>query len=162
MPTKFKPFCYGLPQHREGVPEDNSNKSFFSGKERRHSILKHNTIMSTKTVMNADMVNINQETLFNKVKFPYVVSVEDLKHIYPYIKSLFCARKIPTFLGSWKVKKLYRELAKSDKRHRNSAVSGGLYNTISRNSSTEKHPRLSQLKSDRKDSSTKGNSKHVE
>ena len=51
--------------------------------------------MATKTVMDTDMVNINQETLFNKVPFPYVVPVEDLKHMPPYIKSLFCARKIP-------------------------------------------------------------------
>ena len=28
--------------------------------------------------MNTDMVNINQETLFNKVEFPYVVPAEDL------------------------------------------------------------------------------------
>ena len=41
------------------------------------------------------MVNINQETLFRKVEFPDVVPVDDLKHINPYIKSLFCARKIP-------------------------------------------------------------------
>ena len=45
--------------------------------------------METKTVMDTDMVNINQETLFKKVEFPYVVPVEDLKHIHPYIKSLF-------------------------------------------------------------------------
>ena len=68
--------------------------------------------MATKTVMDTDTVNINQETLFNKVKFPYVVTVEDLKHIHPYIKSLFCARKIPdvqlagrlkTFIENWKI-----------------------------------------------------------
>ena len=51
--------------------------------------------MATKTVMDTDMVNVNQETLPNKVQFPYVVPVEDLKHIHPYIKSLFCARKTP-------------------------------------------------------------------
>ena len=45
--------------------------------------------------MDTDTVNIKQETLFNKVEFPYVVPVENLKHIHPYIKSLFCARKIP-------------------------------------------------------------------
>ena len=68
--------------------------------------------MATKTVMDTDMVNINQETLFNKVQFPYVVPVEDLKHIHPYIKSLFCARKIPNvqlagrlknFIENWKI-----------------------------------------------------------
>ena len=51
--------------------------------------------MATKTVMDTDMVNVNQETLPNKVQFPYVVPVEDFKHIHPYIKSLFCARKTP-------------------------------------------------------------------
>ena len=50
--------------------------------------------MATKTVMNTDMVNINQDALFNVVEFSYVVPVEDLKHIHPYIRSLFCARKI--------------------------------------------------------------------
>ena len=68
--------------------------------------------MATKTVMDTDTVNINQKTLFNKVKFPNVVTVEDLKHINPYIKSLFCARKIPdvqlavrlkTFIENWKI-----------------------------------------------------------
>ena len=51
--------------------------------------------MTTKTVMDTDMVNVNQETLPNKVQFPYVVPVEDLKYIHPNIKSLFCARKTP-------------------------------------------------------------------
>ena len=31
--------------------------------------------------MDTDMVNIIKETLFNKVEFPDVVPVEDLKHI---------------------------------------------------------------------------------
>ena len=68
--------------------------------------------MATKTAMDANMVNINQETLFNKVESPDVVPVEDLKHTHPYIKSLFCARKIPnvqlagrlkTFIENWKI-----------------------------------------------------------
>ena len=40
--------------------------------------------MATKTVMDTDIVNINQETLFKEVEFPYVVPMEDLKHIHPY------------------------------------------------------------------------------
>ena len=44
--------------------------------------------------MATDMVNINQENLFSKVGFLYVVPVEDLKYIHTYIKILFCARKI--------------------------------------------------------------------
>ena len=50
--------------------------------------------MAIKTVMDTDMGNINQDALFNVVEFPFVVPVEDLKHIHPYIKRLFCARKI--------------------------------------------------------------------
>ena len=89
------PFAKAFPRLREGVSEGNNNKSFFSGKERRHSIRKNNSIMATKTVMDTDMVNINQKTLFIKVEFLCVVPAKDLKHIDPYIKSLFCARKIP-------------------------------------------------------------------
>ena len=62
--------------------------------------------------MDTDTVNINQETLLNKVQLPYVVPVEDLKHIHPYIKTLFCAREIPNvqlagtlknFMENWKI-----------------------------------------------------------
>ena len=35
--------------------------------------------MATKTAMDTDMVNIIKENLFNKVEFPDVVPVEDLK-----------------------------------------------------------------------------------
>ena len=38
--------------------------------------------MASKIAMNTDMVNKNQETLFSKVEFPYVVPLEDLKHIH--------------------------------------------------------------------------------
>ena len=87
--------------------------------------------------------------------------MEDLKHIHPCRKSLFRARN---FKGATrrKVEKLYRELENSDKQLRNFVVSGGLYNTISRNSSIEKHCKLSQFKSSRKDSSTEDNSRDVE
>ena len=109
--TKYKHFHHGLPQ-TPGILEDNNNKSFFSGKELSHNIQKNDTIMATKTGINTDMVRINWETLFNKVEFPYAVWVEDLKHMHPYIKSLFCARKIPdkqlavrwkTFTENWKI-----------------------------------------------------------
>ena len=109
--------------------------------------------------MDTDMVNINHETLLNKVEFPYVVPVEDLKHIHPYTKSLMCTRKIPNVQLAVGLTKLYRELESSDKRWRNSVVSSGLYNTISRNSSTEKHPTLLEIKSGRKDFSREGNSR---
>ena len=102
---KYKPFTTAFPRHQE-------DKSFFSGKEQRHSIKKSDTIMKIKTVMDTDIVNINQETLFNKVEFLYVVLVDDLKHIHPYIKSLFCAIKIPNvqlagrlknFIENWEI-----------------------------------------------------------
>ena len=114
--------------------------------------------MATKTVMDTNMVNINQKTLFNKVQFPCVVPVEDLKHIHPYIKELILCKKNSKCTVSKKVEKLYRELENPDKLHRNSVVSRGLYNTISRNSSKEKHPKLSQIKSGRKVSNTEENS----
>ena len=111
------------------------------------------------TAMDTNMVNINQETLFDKMEFSYVVPVEDLKHIYPYIKSLFCATKIPSvqlagrlknFIENWKILTNDTEIV---------IISGGLYKTISKHSSTEKYPKLSQIKSGRKDASTEGNSK---
>ena len=87
--------------------------------------------------------------------------MEDLKHIHPYIKSLFCARKIPNLQLAGRLKN-YEVLENSDKQHRNSVVSKRLYNTISQNFAKEKHPKLSQIKSGRKDSSTEGNSRDVE
>ena len=95
------------------------------------------------------MININQETLFSKTKFPYVVPVEDLSHT-SFCKKLILCKRISKCAISRKVKKFYRDLKKS-------GVSGGLYDIISRNSSTDKHPKLSQIKSERKDSSTEGN-----
>ena len=62
--------------------------------------------MATKTAMDTDMVNINQKNLFSKVGFPYVVLVEDLKHIHPYIKSLFCARIISNVQLAGRLKNL--------------------------------------------------------
>ena len=62
-------------------------------------------MMASKTAMDRDMVNINQETLFKKVEFPYVVPVEDLKQIHPYIKSLSCAGKIPNVQLAGRLKK---------------------------------------------------------
>ena len=55
--------------------------------------------------MNMDMVNTNQETLFNKEEFNHVLPVEDLKHTLPYIKSLFCVRKIPNVQLAGRLKK---------------------------------------------------------
>ena len=51
----------------------------------------------------------------------------------------------------------------SDKQQsRNSVVSGGLYNTISLNSSAEKHCKLSQIKSGGKNFRSEGNLRDVE
>ena len=138
--TKYKPFCHSLPQTLRRSFGMHQKKRLLLKKGTTARIRKNDTKMATKTVINTDMVNINQETLFKKVEFPYVVPVEDLKHINPYIKSLFkCA-------VSRKVKKIYRELENSDKRLRNSVVSGELYNTTSQNFSTDKHPKLSKIK----------------
>ena len=62
--------------------------------------------MTTKTAMDTDIVNTNQETLFNKVKFSYLVPLEDLKRKHPYIKSLFYARKIPNVQLAGRLKNL--------------------------------------------------------
>ena len=97
--TKWKPFRHGLPQ---------TPRRRFGGQQQQNLLLRKGT---TK-VMDTDTVNINQETLFNTVQFPYAVPVEDLKHIHPYIKSLFCAREIPSvqlagslknFIENWKI-----------------------------------------------------------
>ena len=62
--------------------------------------------------MDTDFVNINTENLLSKEEFLYVVPVEDLKHINPCIKSLYCVTKIPNvqlagrlkmFLENWKI-----------------------------------------------------------
>ena len=103
----------------------------------------------------------NKETLFNKVEFPYVVLVAHLKHTSLH-KELILCKKNSKCAVSRKVEKLYRELENSDKRHRNSVVSRGLYNGVSQNSSTEKHSKLSQIKLGRNDSSAERNSRDVE
>ena len=128
-----------LSRHREGVSEGSNNKSFLSGREQRHNIRKNGTTMATKTTTNTDMVKRNQETLFNKVELPYLVPVEYLERMHPYIKILFCARKIPYVRLAGRLNNF---IEISDKWHRNSVVNGGLCNTILWNSSTEKYPKL--------------------
>ena len=41
-------------------------------------------VAASTTAMDTDIVNINQVTLFNKVEYPYVVPIEDLKHMHTY------------------------------------------------------------------------------
>ena len=125
-------------------------KNFFSAREQRHNIQKNDTIMTTKTAMNTNIATINQETLFNKVGFPYVVPVEGLKHVHSYIKKPILCRKSSNCAVSRKFKQLYKKLESSAKRYRSSVVTGGLYNTISRNSSIGKQSKLSQIISGRK------------
>ena len=60
--------------------------------------------METKTAIKTDMVNINQEFLFNKVEFSYFVPAQDLKYIHLYIKILCCTRKIPNVQFSERLK----------------------------------------------------------
>ena len=93
--TKWKPFRHGLHQ---------TPRRRFGGQQQQNLLLRK---VTTK-VMDTDTVNINQETLFNKVQFPYVVRVEDLKHIHPYIKSLFCAKEIPSVQLAGSLKTLLR------------------------------------------------------
>ena len=88
--------------------------------------------------------------------------MQDLKHIQAYIKSLFCARKIPNvqlagklknFIENWKILTNDTEIL---------SLVEGYKNTISRNSLSEKHPKLSQIMSETKGSSTERNSRDVE
>ena len=119
-----------FPRHREGVSDSNSNKTY-SQEKKDVTLLKkkNNKIMATKTAVDTDMINVNQETMFNKVKFSYVLPGADLKHTSLNKKLILCKRN-PKRAVSWKVKKLYRELENSDKRLINSVDSGGLYNAI--------------------------------
>ena len=118
-----------FPRHREGVSDSNSNKTYSQEKKDVTLLKKNNKIMATKTAVDTDMINVNQETMFNKVKFPYVLPGADLKHTSLNKKLILCKRN-PKRAVSWKVKKLYRELENSDKRLINSVDSGGLYNAI--------------------------------
>ena len=110
--TKWKPFRQGLPQ---------TPRRSFGGQQQQNLLRKGTTSQHSKKRYNNGNqnsygygygINTNQETLFNKVQFPYVVPVEDLKHIHPYIKSLFCARAIPNvqlagslknFMENWEI-----------------------------------------------------------
>ena len=162
--TKYKTFCYGLPQtlRRSCFFGGTTLKTSFQQGNNVTILKKNDTIMTTKTAMNTNIATINQETLFNKVGFPYVVPVEDLKHIYPYIKKPILCRKSSNCAVSRKFKQLYKKLESSAKRYRSSVVTGGLCNTISRNSSIGKQSKLSQIISGRKYYSAEGNSRDVE
>ena len=60
--------------------------------------------MVPKTVMDTSMVNISQETLINKVEYPYVVPVEDPRTSVH--KKLILCKKNSKCAVSRKVKKL--------------------------------------------------------
>ena len=110
--TKCKPFRHGLPEIR---------RRSFGGQQQQKLLLRKGTTSqySKKRYNNGNQnsygygyVNINQETLFHKDEFHYAVPAENLKHIHPYMKSLFCARKIPyvqlagrlkNFIENWKI-----------------------------------------------------------
>ena len=93
--TKYKPFRHSLPQTPKRSFGGQQQQKLLLRKGTTYSIQKNYAIIAIKTAMDTDMVNINQEALFSKVEFPYVVPVEDLKQIHPCVKSLYCTRKIP-------------------------------------------------------------------
>ena len=103
--AKYKPFRHGLPQTPRRSFGGQQQQNLLLRKGTTYSIRRNDVIMASKTAMDTDMVNINQETLFKKVEFPYVVLVEYLKQIHPYIKSLSCARKIPNVQLAGRLKK---------------------------------------------------------
>ena len=103
--AKYKPFRHGLPQTPRRSFVGQQQQKLLLRKGTTYSIRRNDAIMASKTAMDTDMVNINQETFFKKVEFPYVVPVEYLKQIHPYIKSLSCARKIPNVQLAGRLKK---------------------------------------------------------
>ena len=156
--TKYKLFRHGLPQ---------TPRRSFGGQQQQKLLLRKGT---TSQYSKKRYNNGNQNSYgygYGKYKPGNLVQQSAISlcsssggsktHTSLHKKLILC-KKNSKCTVSRKVEKLYRELENSDKRHRNSVVSRGLYNTISRNSSAEKHPKLSQIKSGRKE----GNSRYVE
>ena len=130
----------------EGVSEGNTNKRFFSWKERRPSIRKNNTVI-TKNSYEYRYGKYKPRNPVQQSGISLCSSSRGFKHIHPYIKCLFCVRNIPNMSAGRKVKKFYKQLENFDKRFRNYFVSGGLCNTISQTSLTRNiptYPKLSQ------------------
>ena len=157
-PIKYKTFCHGLPQ---------TPRRSFGGQQQQKLLLRKGTTSqySKKRDNNVNQTSYGYGYGNYKAGNPvqqsgislYISSGGSKTHTYLHKKLILC-KKNSKCAVSRKVKKLYRELECSDKRYRNYVVSRGLYNTISKSSSTEKHPKISQIKSRKKDSSTEGNS----
>ena len=112
--TNHKPFCHGVLQ--------TPRKSFGGKQQQKHLFRLETTLRYSKKRYNSGNQN-NYEygygkykpgNLVQQIEFSYIVPVEDLKHIFthPYIKSLFCARKIlivqlagrlNNFIENWKI-----------------------------------------------------------
>ena len=142
LQTKYKLFRHSLPQ--------TSRRSFVGQQQQKLLLRKGTTSQYSKKRNN----NSNQNSYgYENGKYKPGNSVQQngislcsssggsKTHTSLHKKLILC-KKNSKCTVSRKVEKLYRELENSDKRHRNSVVSRGLYNTISRNSSTEKHFKL--------------------
>ena len=62
--TKYKPFRHGLPQTPRRSFGGQQQQKLLLRKGTTYSIRRNDAIIASKTVMDTDMVNINQETLF--------------------------------------------------------------------------------------------------
>ena len=162
--TKHKPFCHDLPQ--------TPRRSFGGKQQQKHLLRLGTTSQYSKKRYNSG----NQNSYgygYGKYKAGNIVQQSGIflcsssggskTHFYTSLhKKLILCKKNFNCAISRKVKQLYRELENSDKPYINSVVITELCRSISQNSPTEKHPKLSQIKPGRKDSSTKGNSRDVE
>ena len=81
-------FSHSLSKPRRSFGEKRQQNRLLR-KEATSPYSKNDKIMVAKTVMDTDMVNISQGTLFNKMEFPYIVPVKDLKSIHPYILTAY-------------------------------------------------------------------------
>ena len=160
--TKYKPFRHGLPQ---------TLRRSFGGKQQQQPLPRKGT---TSQYSKRRHNNGNQNSYgygYGKCKPGNLTQQSAISlcsssggfetHTSLHKKLILC-KKNSKCAVSRKIEKLYRKPGNSNKRHINFLVSRGLYNTVSRNSSTEKHSKLYQIKSARKGSSTEGNSQDVE
>ena len=162
LQTKCKLFHHSFPQ--------TSRRSFGGQQQQKFLLRKWTTSQYSKKWYNDGNQNsygyrygkYNLENPVQQSGISSSSSSEGSKTHTSLHKKFIPCKKNSKHAVSKKVKKLYRELEDSDKWHKNSFVNGGLCNTVLQDSLTEKHPKLSQIQSGRKDSSTEGNSRDVE
>ena len=138
--TKYKPFRQGLPQ---------TPKRSFGGQQQQKLLLRKGTTSqySKKQFNNGNQNSYGHghgkykpENLVHKSRISLCSSSEGSKTHRSLHKKFMLCKKNSKCAVSKKVKKRYRELEISDKRHGNSVFSRGSYNAIS-----PKNRRTSQI-----------------